>query len=280
MTDIHSLQDTPLSDIVRAFRGAFADYAVAFSEAEILSILRRRGFAPSLSFAAFEQGQIVGFTYNGIGPADGLLSAYDTGTGVLPSHRGQGLAEQIFTASLPGLRRRGVRQYLLEVLTDNRAAQTVYQKLGFRVSRTFNCYRRSHPGAVSAASRYTIVPCAVSALVAAAGDYDFKSSWQNSPEALVRAGDDLTCLEARHQGQPVGHCVFDAATGDLSALVVVPAYRRQGVGRSLLQAVYALCHASAVKCLNVETGAQALSAFLEHNGFSLLCQQYEMRLDI
>jgi ribosomal protein S18 acetylase RimI-like enzyme len=75
---------------------------------ELRTMLRRRGFDPALSFAAFD-GCIMGFTLNGTGTFGGVPTAYDTGTGTLPEYRGRGLATQIFETSLPHLRAAGGR---------------------------------------------------------------------------------------------------------------------------------------------------------------------------
>jgi ribosomal protein S18 acetylase RimI-like enzyme len=107
-------------------------------------MLKRRGFNPDLSFAAFDNNEIVSFTFNGIGNFNGIPTAYDTGTGTLKSHRGKGLATQIFEYSIPYLREAGIRQYLLEVLQHNTKAVSVYKNLGFKTSREFNYFAQKN----------------------------------------------------------------------------------------------------------------------------------------
>ena len=50
---------------------------------QLRAMLTRRGFDPTLSFAAFDGAQIAAFTLNGIGNFNGVPTAYDTGTGTL-----------------------------------------------------------------------------------------------------------------------------------------------------------------------------------------------------
>ncbi len=146
--EICSLAHTGFDELAAAFGAAFAGYEVRITADELRRMLRRRGFDPALSFAAFDSGgRIAGFTLNGVGTFGGgnahtgVRTAYDTGTGTLPEWRGRGLAGRVFEASLPHLRAAGVERYLLEVLQHNTAAVGLYRRLGFEVSREFNYFR-------------------------------------------------------------------------------------------------------------------------------------------
>ncbi|MGE5318988.1 MAG: GNAT family N-acetyltransferase [Hyphomicrobiaceae bacterium] len=50
---------------------------------------------------------------------------------VLPSHRGRGIAAQLFAEVEAIARERGACKLTLEVLSGNRAARSLYEKLGF-----------------------------------------------------------------------------------------------------------------------------------------------------
>ncbi|MCV4872509.1 hypothetical protein OFB47_32435, partial [Escherichia coli] len=80
---------------------AFADYEVRIDKRQLQDMLVRRGFEPALSYGAFEAGQIIAFTLNGIEEKDGTCTAYDTGTGTIKEFRGRGLAAKIFQYSIP-----------------------------------------------------------------------------------------------------------------------------------------------------------------------------------
>jgi len=56
--------------------------------------------------------------------------------GVVPQHRNLGLGRSLVLQCLDGFRRRGMRRVLLEVTSENRAAVTLYQAIGFRVIKT------------------------------------------------------------------------------------------------------------------------------------------------
>ena len=78
---IKSLKDTSFDELFEAFRQAFAEYEMQLNRAELQAMLKRRGFDPELSFAAFDGDKIVSFTCNGIGDFNGIRTAYDTGSG-------------------------------------------------------------------------------------------------------------------------------------------------------------------------------------------------------
>ena len=99
--EIKSLENTCFGTLFEAFGQAFADYEVQLDETQLRRMLRRRGFDPRLSFAAFDGERIAAFTLNGTGNFNGLPTAYDTGTGTLEAYRGQGLAAKVFEHSIP-----------------------------------------------------------------------------------------------------------------------------------------------------------------------------------
>ena len=67
---------------------------------------------------------------------------YDVATGVIPSHRKQGIAKGIFQLTLPALRATKARQYILEAIEINQAAVVTYRSIGFEISRRFEVFRR------------------------------------------------------------------------------------------------------------------------------------------
>ena len=64
--EIKSLNHTGFDELFRAFEQAFADYELQLSKSELQTMLKRRGFDPKLSFAAFDGDKIVSFTCNEI----------------------------------------------------------------------------------------------------------------------------------------------------------------------------------------------------------------------
>jgi ribosomal protein S18 acetylase RimI-like enzyme len=294
---IRSLSETPFELVAHAFSGAFAQYEVQIDPEELRTMLRRRGFDPLLSFAAFDDntGNIAAFTLNGIGIFGGEVTAYDTGTGTLPDYRGKGLAARIFETSLPHLKEAGVGQYLLEVLQHNEAAISVYRRLGFEVSREFN-YFRATIGDVKndhACTEVSVRPMAQEDLMRIAPQFwDFEPSWQNSLEAIRRASEDFIALGAFDSGKsgfisegngsrPIGYIVFDPMAGDITQIAVAKEHRQRGIGSALLGEMLRLNCAENIKCLNTEMGRDtSIAGFLRSKNIAHAGKQFEMRRKI
>ena len=64
--EIRNLEHTDFETIFHGFKKAFADYEIHFEKEEVRSMLKRRGYNPQLSFAAFDNDEIVAFTLNGM----------------------------------------------------------------------------------------------------------------------------------------------------------------------------------------------------------------------
>ena len=97
---IHSLESVSFKDLYAAFSSAFKDYDFSLNADELRRMLDRRGYNPQLSFGAFFEGRLISFVFNGTGMYNNILTAYDTGTGTVPSFRGLHLTQKIFTFSL------------------------------------------------------------------------------------------------------------------------------------------------------------------------------------
>ncbi|MDE6556777.1 MAG: GNAT family N-acetyltransferase [Duncaniella sp.] len=282
---IGSLENIGFDELFEGFSDAFSDYEIHFDKSEVRSMLIRRGYTPELSFAAFEGGKIVAFTLNGIGMFDGILTAYDTGTGTAKDYRGLGLAGEIFRYSLPFLEQAGIRQYLLEVLQNNHKAITVYRRMHFDTTREFDCFRQSisdidnlHNDKECARLRLELID--TDTVRQAQSFCDFYPSWQNSMESIERGSTELTCIGAFSSDELAGFCVFDRKSGDLTQLAVRKEFRRQGVGSRLLEEVIRRVCADFVKVINVPSDNVTLPAFLKSKNIPLMNKQFEMVLDL
>jgi len=73
-------------------------------------------------------------TIQAVGDRSGIGSIQNVG--IIPGHRGQGLGTCLIQQALTGFRQQGMRWASLEVTADNVRAVRLYQRLGFRRSRT------------------------------------------------------------------------------------------------------------------------------------------------
>ena len=56
--EIRNLEHTDFETIFHGFKKAFADYEIHFEKEEVRSMLKRRGYNPQLSFAAFDNDDL------------------------------------------------------------------------------------------------------------------------------------------------------------------------------------------------------------------------------
>lgn len=278
--NIKSLSNTSFEQISEAFAQAFADYEVSITKEQLRLMLKRRGFNPDLSFAAFEGEDIVAFTLNGIGHYNGMPTAYDTGTGTLTAYRGRGLATQIFEYSTPYLKRHGVKQYLLEVLQNNTKAISVYRNIGFEVVREFNYFVQKSAEIVNRAGNagtcYSIREIETAAYPCLSGFWDFHPSWQNSFESIQRAPEAFISFGAFAEGNLAGYCVFEPASGDIAHIAVAKQHRRNGVASLLLDKMMGLNNDEIVKVVNTDISCDSIGAFLKAKNIGPKGRQFEM----
>lgn len=277
--EIKSLSKVDFDTISRAFNQAFANYEVQINKAQLQSMLKRRGFNPDLSFAAFDNNEIVAFTLNGTGNYNGMTTAYDTGTGTLKEYRGQGLATRIFEYSIPWLRQANIKQYLLEVLQHNTKAVSVYTNLGFEVTREFYYSTQENErinNEVKNPGQYMIKQVGIEELDSAPDFWDFYPSWQNSFESIHRAINDFVILGALVDDKLAGYCVFEPASGDITQLAVDRQNRRKGIATTLLNEAVKLNKNNTVKVVNTDIECGSVNGFLKAKNIDIKGKQFEM----
>ena len=278
-----TLSSVDKSQVYRAFMEAFADYAMDASgtkEEPMLLRMSKNSVDFDASPGAYDGEHLVGFTLIGIDKIDGILTAYDAGTGIIPDFRGQGLAKSLFDHALPELRSRGVKRFLLEVLQSNEPAIKAYQKSGFEIVREFKCFvtetesLRKLPGSAGIDVRSINVATFESLIPEA----DWTPSFENRFTAHLAIPDHVTFFGAHEANDCVGAIAYCSKLNWLLSLLVKHSHRRRGVGRTLLQHLAATMPDAATKlpALNVDRQDLGTQAFLEAVGFSHLIDQYEM----
>jgi len=278
--EIKSLGNTDFETIIKACIQAFADYEIQLNAEELKTMWKRRGFNPNLSFAAFEGENIVAFTLNGIGSFNGIKMAYDTGTGTIKEYRRQGLATKIFEYSVPYLKAANINHYLLEVLQHNAKAVSVYEKIGFEVTREFNYFSWANDE-INNEMKNIEVPCSIEKIniekfYFVSDFWDFYPSWQNSFESIHRASEDFISLGALIDKELVGYCVFEPNSGDITQIAVDKLHRRKGIASLLLHEIGKLNKNTKMKLINTDISCNSIVDFLRAKNIEISGKQFEM----
>ncbi|MDR0232412.1 MAG: GNAT family N-acetyltransferase [Dysgonamonadaceae bacterium] len=282
--EIKSLSKITFDTIFKAFNQAFADYEVQLNKEQLQTMLKRRGFNPNLSFAAFDENEIVAFTLNGIGNFNGMPTAYDTGTGTLKDYRGKGLATKIFEYSIPYLREANIKQYLLEVLQHNTKAIFVYKNLGFETTREFNYFIQKN-GAIKNETKISDISCSIKQIDIEKFNsipdfWDFYPSWQNSFESIKRTREDFVSLGAFIGEQLIGYCVFEPTSGDITQIAVDKQNRGKGIATLLFNKIIKLNKNDAIKVVNTDISCDSITHFLKAKNIDITGKQFEMIKEI
>jgi GNAT superfamily N-acetyltransferase len=241
---IRTLTPADFEAVFAAFADAFSDYVVRLSPTreQLAEMLTRRGYLPEASVGMFDDGRLVAFTLNGV-EGD---RAYDSGTGVVLSHRRRGLGRTIMQASMDVLRQRGCTSYVLEVIDANTPAVELYRGLGFRETRGLQCWSLTGEAIKTAT-------------VAAA----LQTSWQNSDASVARATDAHVVL-----GDERGSVILFPSNGDLAQL-------RGAIDSTLLEKAAAMA-GKPLRIMNVDERDRDVASFLEAAGATKTVRQLEM----
>lgn len=280
MESIRSLEKVAQDTLFKAFQEAFKDYEMQLTRPQLLKMLHRRGFAPQLSFGAFSGEKLVSFTFNGTGSFNNQHTAYDTGTGTIEEFRGKGLASEVFEYSIPHLKSAGISQYLLEVLQHNSGAVSLYQRMGFKVSREFNYFIENRAylshSAQSQPPSVSLRPVGLNDRELMHSFWDHTPSWQNSFEAVERAPEDFLILGAYKENELLGYCIFEPRSGDIAQLAIAKSSRRKGIASLLLQTMLQSCESDTIKAINYETDLDCFTELMKSIGITHKGKQYEM----
>jgi len=262
------------------FDAAFADYALKGKPARLWLWNRcvKNGVDLARSAAAWSAGRVVGFTLVGLDDWAGLPAAYDAGTGIVPEHRGRGLAGRLFEHLLPQCSKRGTSRFILEVLQENEAAVSAYRKAGFDIERELDCFSlEAEHLPCSSARQEAAVPTTLEEALDLHDRGTWLPSWENSAASIRRIRGKLKILGIRTGGRLVGELIFDPTSGWLHSLFVLPEHRGRGLAGALIATlVSSLPSETHLQAVNLDRRDSGSARALAKLGFRLFTSQFEM----
>ena len=250
------------------------------TEEQLREMCTRRGADLSISVGAFEDGRLVGFTFNAVDSHQGVLTVYDVGSGVVPDYRRRGVASSIMKFSLPKLKATGAKRYLLEVFQQNSAAIGLYEKIGFHTTRHFEAFRRQvAPAFVSHPHYHTRIM--EPDWESFTGMWDWEPSWQNSIRSLQRSRMVRTVLGVFSEDRCIGYGIVYPDSGDVPQFCIDPAFRRKGAGTMLIGALQACVDPKIqLRAVTIDSSSISTIRFLLSQGFENLISQHEMEMEL
>ncbi|BDD07003.1 GNAT family N-acetyltransferase [Aureibacter tunicatorum] len=271
--EIKTLEKVSFKAIVECFLAAFSDYFVAMPQET--SYYEKRWKAAGVdwkySYGAFDQDKLVAFIIHAVDYRQGKKKAYNTGTGVLPSHRGNKLIKRIYQKAMIDLAKADFNQIELEVIKENIPALRSYQSIGFEISSSYKCYS----GEISLGD---ISEQAFELREIDKGEFDWelsqgKYSWDYQKPSLVSA--DYKYYYLVVHGKPESYFIINA-TGNIGQFDVLQ--ENDNAWKRLMKAIASV--SNTVKIINVDESNASKVQILERHNLRNTVDQYEMLLRI
>lgn len=266
--EIKSLETTPRDTIFEAFCEAFANYVIPMDVTREVHLKRweTAGVDFSLSFGVFDQDKLVAFILH-VPFHDEI---FNFGTGVIPSHRGQGLIQKIYDFAFDKIRH--FSKIKLEVIIGNDRAISLYEKLGFQKVRELLSFQGELNICCGPTNEfhYQVKPL----------EYTdemikmrlFEPTSEASPEVLLRVSKIHETHELRYGNTLVAYATYtpyNVAIRELGAIDPIDRHLDQ-----LL--LHMKLNEQKVRLMNIEDKAKGLIEFLTEKGLNNFVSQYEM----
>lgn len=271
--DIRLLRKDDIKSFHKAFTTAFANNTVLFNptmEEFEHRIFQKLRMDFDISAATFDGEDILGFISHTSNTYEGIPTAFNGGTGVIPGFRNQKIAEQLYEFLIPKIRSKFIARVLLEVVESNKTAIRLYEKIGFTYRRSFQCYKmvKSLGNDVENVAEEDIGKLN--------HDFaDFEPSFIDSIQQLRKGKEKV--LVYKKENQTVGYVIFQPHIGRISQLAVSRLHRGGKIGLSLLNAAQKES-LKPITIMNVPDDETGFDTFLKKCGFENQVNQFEMEL--
>ncbi len=226
----------------------------------------------NFSYGMFDKGRLVGFIIHAIDKRDGMLTAFNTGTGVIPEYRGNRIVKSIYTYALKDLGENGIEKSTLEVIKKNETAIRSYKSIGFKVCKNYKCFT----GAVS------IENCDPFELKEIAlKNVDWKKlpnqefySWDFQKETILER--NYTFYHVLNRKEPESFFIFDPENNYVAQFDILNS-ENQGWNR-LFSAIKHI--SGTIKVINVDERLKDKLDYIGFIGLENSVDQFEMELKI
>lgn len=278
-TFIDTLEHTPISEILTAFNLAFANYMLPMqlTEEQLKDKISSDDIDLRFSAGVFEEGQLIAFVLHGYRVVQGKPVLYNAGTGVVPTGRGRRLVAEIYTYLQPAFREANIEKIVLEVLKGNDPAIHTYEKIGFKIVRTLNCYKGSLKESDQQQSVNTIVEGNDYNWELFQSFWDWQPSWQNASASVSNTAGLKLFLSQDEQKNTEAYLIFSPKNNRVVQFAVDPAKRNKKLAKQLFD--YISQHfSSSISAINQDASSVETSSFLKGLGLDNYIDQFEMEL--
>ncbi len=278
MIKIRTLENTAISEILSCFNLSFSDYLIPFhlELKQLESKLLADNINLNISPGAFKEGKLIGFVLHGVKEKKNIKIAYNGGTGVIPTERGQQLTPKMYDFILPKLIEKQFNTVILEVISNNIPAIKSYEKIGFQSIRQLNCYK-GELQIKGINNEIDIKPIDNPNWELLSQIGEVLPTWQNAHEAIGKLAESMICLGAYSKGKLCGYAVLNTINNRIIQIAVESKMRTQRIGSTLLDYIQRN-YSPKTSMINVDNTFDSINSFLVKSGLGLSLQQVEMSL--
>ncbi len=268
---IVDLLNTPLSEIVNCIIISFKNYS---EEMPTDIEFYKRKFDINrvnyeYSYGIFVKDELVAFVINGIDESNGRLTAFNLGTGVVPSYRGLRLIDKIYDTSIPILKSNQISTCLLEVIKENEKAIHVYKRIGFKIGRTIQ-YFEGYCSSKNIISK--VVEITFEASWVKFHTNENLNRWENQYEGILRSKlFSKTYLVCDLNNNEIGYFTINDQNKRVIRFVSTQIH-------TMLNAIAQITEKIKISCYK-ENDIELIS-YLKSNNFELVDEDYEMKLEL
>lgn len=225
-----------------------------------------------LSYGMFDNAKLAGFIIHAIDHRDGAMIAFNTGTGVIPSYRGQQIIRSIYTEAIPLLKTQGINLSRLEVIKENLIAVKTYERIGFTITKNYKCYQ----GTLN--FHNDVAPYELRKV--SSSFFDWKKinqsyySWDNHSNTILQDTYDYYVLFTKNT--PSSYFIIKSDTGYITQFDVFINDKEHW--EQLFAAIQTV--SATIKINNVDERLTSKIDILDHIGITNTIDQYEMEFNI
>lgn len=265
--EINNLENTPIEIIVDALVISFQGYFVPIPNDVNYwkNRLKNAQYSPKFSWGVFDNNNLIAFILNCSALKNGVPTLFNTGTGVLPSYRGNSLVDKMYTFGLSDSKQNGIGKCTLEVIQENARAIKVYERIGFNTTRELYCFQ----GELSSSSNSVInIPTHLESL-----ENNNLYSWDFSSEIIQHNNNYETFKVLSDSNKLIGYFTINPENGVIAQLET-DSENWELIFEGISQIT------TNFKITNIDSRRKSLITYLQSINASNTVNQYEMEMNI
>ena len=278
--EFKTLENTSLQTILEAFNLGFSDYSIPLklNLKQLEQKIIIENIILEISVGAFMNEKLVGFILHGIKFRDNSTIAYNGGTAVEPTNRGQQLTKKMYQFIMPILKSKNIMQVYLEVIESNLPALSTYEAVGFSKTRRLISFEGNND-MLQSSIFFNIKPMKEMDWNTMVSFWDIIPSWQNDIEAVKSTVQNAIAIKAEKNNEMIGYLIYRPNNFKIVQIAVHKDYRNQYVAQSLLYYI-SKENANNMIITNIEEQENGSVNWFYKMGFQKFLVQLEMKLTI